>query len=186
MSVTHMTSDVKLPANGTWSIDPSHSSVNFKVKHMGPAETRGRFTRFEGTVQIGADPADTVVAVEIDAASVETHDPKRDEHLRSSHFLDVERHPSLSFRSTRVSGHDDEWNLEGELTVAGVTRPVVLDVTYEGVALEPWGGARAGFTATAELDREDWGLTWNAILDAGGFLVGRTVNIELDVELIKS
>jgi polyisoprenoid-binding protein YceI len=177
---------VELPAAGTWSIDASHSSVNFKVKHLGLAKTRGRFTRFEGTVEIGEDPADTVVAVEIDAASVNTDDPRRDEHLRGADFFDVEHHPSLSFRSTRVSGREDEWRLEGELTVAGVTRPVALDVTCEGIAVDPWGGSRAGFTATGWLNREDWGLSWNGVLEAGGFLVGKTVAIELDVELIKS
>ena len=177
---------LELPAGGTWSIDASHSSVNFKVKHLGLAETRGRFTRFEGTVEIGEDPADTVVAGEIDAASVNTDDSRRDEHLRGANFFDVEHHPSLSFRSTRVWGRADEWKLEGELTVAGVTRPVVLDFTYEGVAVDPWGGTRAGFTAIGQLNREDWGLGWNAVLEAGGFLVGKTVIIELAVELIKS
>ena len=185
MSVTHMTGSLELPAAGTWRIDASHSSVNFKVKHLGLAKTRGRFTRFEGTVEIGEDPADTVVSVEIDAASVETHDPKRDEHLSGPDFFDVEHHPSLSFRSTRVSSRDGGCTLEGDLTVAGVTRPVVLDVAYEGVAVDPWGGTRAGFTAAGQLNRGDWGLSWNAVLDAGGFLVGKTVTIELDVELVK-
>lgn len=177
---------VELPAVGTWSVDTSHSSVNFKVKHLGLAKTRGRFTRFVGAVEIGEDPADTVVAVEIDAASVDTQDPRRDEHLRGADFFDVEHHPSLLFRSTRVSGRGDEWKLEGDLTVAGVTRPVVLDVTYEGVAVDLWGGTRAGFTATGQLNREEWGLDWNGVLEAGGLLVGKAVTIELDVELIRS
>lgn len=176
---------VELPAAGTWTIDVSHSSVNFKVKHLGLAKTRGRFTGFEGTVEIGEDPKDTTVDVSIDAASVDTHDGKRDEHLRSADFFDVAAHPNLTFRSTRVEGRDDEWTLEGELTVAGVTRPVVLDVTYEGVAGDPWGGTRAGFTASAQINREDFGLTWNAALEAGGFLVGKTVTIDLDIELVR-
>lgn len=176
---------VELPAAGTWTIDVSHSSVNFKVKHLGLAKTRGRFTGFEGTVEIGEDPKDTTVDVSIDAASVDTHDGKRDEHLRSADFFDVAAHPNLTFRSTRVEGRDDEWTLQGELTVAGVTRPVVLDVTYEGVAGDPWGGTRAGFTASAQINREDFGLTWNAALEAGGFLVGKTVTIDLDIELVR-
>ena len=177
---------IELPAAGTWAIDVSHSSVNFKVKHLGLAKTRGRFTDFEGTVEIGEDPRDTSVSVSIDAASVDTHDEKRDGHLLSADFFDVENHPKLSFRSTKVEGRDDEWKLEGELTVAGVTRPVVLDVTYEGVAGDPWGGTRAGFTASAQVNREDFGLSWNAALEAGGFLVGKTVTIDLDVELVRS
>jgi polyisoprenoid-binding protein YceI len=182
---TRTVNGVELPAAGTWAIDVSHSSVNFKVKHLGLAKTRGRFTEFEGTVQIGEDPKDTTVEVTISAASVDTHDAKRDEHLRGTDFFDVETHPKLAFRSTKVDGRDDEWTLEGELTVAGVTRPVVLDVTYEGVAGDPWGGTRAGFTATAQINREDFGLSWNAALEAGGFLVGKTVTIDLDVELIR-
>ena len=177
---------IELPAAGTWAIDVSHSSVNFKVKHLGLAKTRGRFTEFEGTVEIGEDPRETSVSVTIDAASVDTHDEKRDGHLRSPDFFDVEHHPKLSFRSSRVDGRDDQWTLEGELTVAGVTRPVVLDVAYEGVAGDPWGGTRAGFTASAQVNREDFGLSWNAALEAGGFLVGKTVTIDLDVELVRS
>ena len=175
----------ELPAAGTWAIDVSHSSINFKVKHLGLAKTRGRFTEFEGTVEIGDDPRNTTVEVSIDAASVDTHDAKRDEHLRSPDFFNVGAHPKLAFRSTRVEGSDDEWRLEGELTVAGVTRPVVLDVTYEGVAGDPWGGTRAGFTASAQVNREAFGLSWNAALEAGGFLVGKTVTIDLDVELVR-
>jgi polyisoprenoid-binding protein YceI len=176
---------IELPAAGTWAIDVSHSSVNFKVKHLGLAKTRGRFTDFEGTVEIGEDPGDTTVSVSIDAGSVDTHDEKRDGHLLSADFFDVANHPKLSFRSTRVEGRDDQWVVEGELTVAGVTRPVVLDVTYEGVAGDPWGGTRAGFTASAQVNREDFGLSWNAALEAGGFLVGKTVTIDLDVELAR-
>ena len=182
---TRTVNGVELPAAGTWTIDVSHSSANFKVKHLGLAKTRGRFADFEGIVQIGEDPRDTTVEVTIDAASVDTHDAKRDEHLRSPDFFDVANHPKLAFRSTKVDGRDDEWTLAGELTVAGVTRPVVLDVTYEGVAGDPWGGTRAGFTATAQINREDFGLSWNAALEAGGFLVGKTVTIDLDVELVR-
>ena len=177
---------MELPAAGTWSIDVSHSSVNFKVKHLGLAKTRGRFARFDGTVEVGDDPRDTRIEVTIDADSIDTHDAKRDEHLRSADFLDVANHPQLIFRSTRVDGRDDEWKLEGELTIAGITRPVVLDVTYEGVASDPWGGTRAGFTASAQVNREDWGLSWNAALEAGGFLVGKTVTIDLEVELVRA
>jgi polyisoprenoid-binding protein YceI len=177
---------VELPAAGTWTIDTSHSSVNFKVKHLGVAKTRGRFTRFEGTVEVGERPEDTTVEVSIDASSVDTHDSGRDDHLRSADFFDVANHPNLTFRSTKVSGSGDEWKLEGELTVAGVTKPVTLAVDYDGVTTDPWGNTKAGFTATTKVNREEFGLTWNAALETGGFLVGKDVSIELEVELGKA
>jgi polyisoprenoid-binding protein YceI len=185
MTDTASATTLQLPAPGTWSVDASHSSVNFKVKHLGVAKTRGRFTSFEGTVVVADRPEDSTVEVRIDAASVDTHDGTRDTHLRSPDFFDVENHPALTFRSTGIRGDGEEWVLDGELTVAGVTRPVSLDVSYEGIAGDPWGGTRAGFTATAEVNREDFGLTWNAALEAGGFLVGKKVTIELDVELVR-
>jgi polyisoprenoid-binding protein YceI len=176
---------IEVPAAGAWTVDLSHSSVNFKVRHLGLAKTRGRFAGFEGTVEIGERPEDTTVAVTIDAASVETHDTTRDEHLRSADFFDVANHPHLTFRSTGVRGAGSGWVLDGELTIVGITKPVSLDVEFDGVAGDPWGGSRAGFTAKAKLNREDWGLTWNAALEAGGFVIGKTVTLELDVELIR-
>jgi polyisoprenoid-binding protein YceI len=176
---------VELPAAGTWVIDLSHSSVNFKVKHLGVAKTRGRFTQFEGTVQVGEDPKDTTVAVSIDTGSVDTHDSGRDDHLRSADFFDVANHPTMTFRSTGVSGTGDSWTLDGDLTIAGVTKAVSLDVEFEGLASDPWGGSRAGFSAKTTVNREDFGLTWNTALEAGGFLVGKNVSIELEVELVK-
>jgi len=176
---------IEVPAAGIWAIDVSHSSLNFKVKHLGLAKTRGRFTRFEGTVDVGERPEDTRVDVTIDADSVDTHDETRDGHLRSPDFFDVASHPSLTFRSTGVSGAGESWTLTGDLTIAGVTKPVSLDVEYDGVSTDPWGGVRAGFTAKTQINREDFGLTWNAALETGGFLVGKTVTLELDVELVR-
>lgn len=176
---------VELPVAGTWAIDLSHSSANFKVKHLGLGKTRGRFTQFDGAVEVAENPSDTTVAVTIDAASVDTHDAGRDGHLRGADFFDVERHPNLTFRSTGVRGGGESWTLDGDLTIAGATRPVSLDVVYEGLAGDPWGGTRAGFTASTQVNREDFGLTWNAALEAGGFLVGKTVTIELEVELVR-
>jgi len=176
---------VELPAAGAWAIDVSHSSINFKVRHLGLAKTRGRFTAFEGTVQVGERPEDSTVAVSIDLDSVDTHDETRDGHLRSADFFDVANHPAMTFRSTGVRGKGSDWALDGELTIAGVTKPVSLEVEYDGVTTDPWGGTRAGFTAKTEINREDWGLSYNAVLETGGFLVGKTVTIELDVELIR-
>ena len=182
---TRTIAGVELPAAGPWAIDVSHSSINFKVRHLGLAKTRGRFTAFEGTVQVGERPEDTTVEVTIDASSVDTHDETRDNHLRTADFFDVEHHPSITFRSTGVRGAGSDWVLDGDLTIAGVTKPVALEVEYDGVSTDPWGGTRAGFTARTEVNREDWGLTWNAALEAGGLLVGKTVTLELDVELIR-
>jgi polyisoprenoid-binding protein YceI len=184
-TATRTVDGLELPATGTWAIDASHSSVNFKVRHLGLAKTRGRFTGVEGTVEVGERPEDTTVAVTIDAASVETHDTTRDEHLRSADFFDVANHPNLTFRSTGVRGAGSDWVLDGELTIVGITKPVSLAVDYEGVGGDPWGGTRAGFTARGEVNREDWGLTWNAALETGGFLVGKTIALELEVELIR-
>ena len=176
---------VDLPVAGTWAIDESHTSVNFKVKHLGLAKTRGRFTKLEGVVQVGERPEDSTVEVTIDAASIDSNDETRDNHLRSADFFDVEQHPSLTFRSTAVSGKGEHWSVDGELSIAGVTKPVSLEVDFDGVAGDPWGGSRAGFTAKTVVNRGDFGLNWNAALETGGFLVGKTVTIELDVELVR-
>ena len=176
---------VILPEAGTWDIDPSHSTVGCSVKHLGIARTRGRFGSFSGTVEVAERPEASRVDVAIEAASVDTRDETRDEHLRSDDFFAVAEHPELRFVSTGVQGSGERWTLDGDLTIRGVTRPVSLDVTYEGGATDPWGGTRAGFTARTEVDREAWGLTWNAALETGGLLVGKKVAIELEVELVK-
>lgn len=177
---------VELPAAGTWTIDGSHTHVGFRVKHLGLAKVRGRFTGIEGAVEVGERPEDSSVRVSIDATSVDTHDENRDNHLRSADFFNVEEHPTWTFASTGVRGEGTRWQLDGDLTIAGITRPVTLEVAYEGVTQDPWGGTRAGFTASTQINREDFGLTWNAALEAGGFVVGKNVTIELEVELVRS
>lgn len=171
---------------GTWALDPSHSTVGFSVKHLGISRTRGRFGDFAGTVQLADRPEDSSLEVAIQAASIDTRDEGRDGHLRSGDFFAVEEHPVLTYRSTGVTGEGDRWQVEGELTIKGVTRPVALDVRFEGAGGDPWGGERAAFTASAEVNREDFGLTWNQVLDAGGLLVGRNVRIEIEVELVRN
>jgi polyisoprenoid-binding protein YceI len=176
----------ELPAPGTWKIDPSHSEVQFFVRHMMIAKVRGRFREFEGMLHIGERPEDSRVEVVIEAASIDTRDRTRDAHLRSAEFLDVERHPEVRFTSTSVRpGDNDRWKVTGDLTVRGVTRPVMLDVEYCGVMVDPWGMERAGFLASTEIDREDFDITWNQALEAGGFLLGRGVRIEIDVEAVR-
>lgn len=175
-----------LPTTGTWVIDPSHSSVEFVVKHLVVSKVRGRFTSFSGTVDV-ADPVErSTVEVSIDAASITTGDEQRDGHVRSDDFLNVESFPHLTFRSTGAHHRSgDEWTIPGELTIRDVTKPVELVVEYLGVVTDPWGNEKAGFTATTEIDREAFGVTWNQALEAGGVMVSNTVKVELDVQLAK-
>jgi polyisoprenoid-binding protein YceI len=172
-----------LPAPGEWAIDVSHTEVGFSVRHLGLAKVRGRFQAFEGTVHVAERPEDSSVEVAIEAASINSRDEARDNHLRSADFFDAETFPHLTFRSTGVRPQADHWLVDGELTIKDITLPVVLEAAFEGIATDPWGGNRAAFSASTEIDREDWGLTWNAALESGGFLVGKKVRIELEVEL---
>ncbi len=177
---------IEIPAPGDWQLDPVHSSVEFIARHLMVSKVRGKFTDVQGNIHISDDPLGSWVEVEIDAASVESGDEKRDAHLRSPDFLDVERYPKIAFRSTRVEGSSPEHFLvTGDLTVHGVTRPVTLEVEYNGWTQSPFGDQRAGFSAHAELDREDFGLTWNAALEGGGVLVGKKARLEFEIEAVK-
>lgn len=174
-----------IPEAGRYEIDPSHSAIEFVVRHMGLAKVRGRFNRFEGTVHVGEDPSASSAEVTIQADSIDTQDASRDGHLRSEDFFDVERHPTLGFRATGVRAGEDAWLVDGELTIAGTTQPVTLPVGFEGGAKDPWGYERVGFTAETTINREDFGLSWNTALETGGWLVGKEVKIELAVEAIR-
>ena len=183
--ITRIVDGTELPDAGAYELDASHSHVGFNVRHMMVSKTRGRFADISGRIHIGEDPLASSVEVEIQAASIDTRDESRDGHLRSPDFLDVEQHPTLTYRSTKVTPlRHDRWQVEGDLTVRGVTRPVPLEVTFEGGAKDPWGGDRVGFTARAELDREAFGLTWNQALETGGVLVGKQVKIEIEAEAV--
>jgi len=177
---------VEIPGSGTWDIDPSHTTVGFVARHLMVAKVRGRFGSFAGSAQIADQPEQSSVRVEIEAASVDTHDDGRDTHLRSADFFDVETHPQITFVSTGFTQTGTtSFDLPGELTIRGVTRPVVLKAEFDGLAGDPWGGTRAAFTAATEIDREDFGLTWNKALESGGVLVGKTIKIEIDAELAR-
>jgi polyisoprenoid-binding protein YceI len=179
--------DLAIPAPGDWQIDPSHSSVEFVARHLVVAKTRGRFADFDGVVHIGDDPLDSSVEVAIRTASVDTGDETRDGHLQSPDFFDVENHSEMTFRSTGFEHVGGERGVvHGELTILGVTNPVDLDLEFLGLVTDPWGGERAGYSASTEIDREDWGLTWNQALEAGGVVVGKKVRIELEIETVKS
>jgi polyisoprenoid-binding protein YceI len=173
----------------TYQIDPAHSSAQFTVRHMMITNVHGGFKKVSGSVVYDAEnPANSSVNAEIDAASINTNEEQRDTHLRSGDFLDVDNFPTITFRSTNVEkSGDDEFKVTGDLTIHGVTRPVVLNV--EGPAPEgkdPWGNTRTGATATTKIKRSDFGLTWNAALETGGILVGDDLKIELDLSLIKA
>jgi len=183
--ITRIVDGTEVPGAGEYELDASHSHVGFSVRHMMVSKTKGRFAEVTGTIRIDEDPLASSVEVEIPVASIDTRDESRDGHLRSADFFDAEQHPVLRYRSTSVTPTKGGWHVDGELTVRGVTRPVPLEVTFEGGAKDPWGGDRVGFTARGELDREDFGLTWNQALETGGVLVGKQVKIEIDAEAVR-
>jgi polyisoprenoid-binding protein YceI len=173
-------------ALASYSIDTTHSSVNFAVRHMVVAKVRGRFTKFSGSFAFdSADLSKSSVSVAIDVASIDTHEPQRDGHLRSPDFLDAENHKEITFKSTRVEGSGSELRVVGDLTIRGVTREVTLDVEHHGGGKDPWGNEKVGFSAKTSINRKDFGLAWNQVLETGGVLVGEKVEIEIDVEAVK-
>jgi len=176
----------EVPAAGAYALDASHSEVGFAVRHLMVSKTKGRFSDFAGTIHIGENPLQSSVEVTIQAASVDTRDEQRDGHLRSGDFFDAEAWPTMTYqsRSVRDAGKG-RYVVDGDLTIKGVTRPVPLELTFEGGAADPWGGLRIGFSAKAELDREDFGLTYNQALETGGVLVGKKVSIEIEAEAVK-
>lgn len=175
----------ELPAPGSWTIDPGHAEVGFVGRHLVFTKVRGRFRGVEGVVLVGEDANDTTVEVTIDMASVDSGDTARDDHLRSSDLFDVEAHPTATFRGAARGWRGTRGQLAGELTIKGVTREVVLDAEYLGFQVDPWGGERAIFSAAGALDREDFGLTWNMVLETGGLLVSKEIRLEIEVELVR-
>jgi polyisoprenoid-binding protein YceI len=179
-------STVTAPARTTWTIDATHTNVEFSVRHLMIATVKGRFAAVQGTLtQDEADPTTAEIDVTLDAASIDTRMPQRDEHLRSGDFFDVATFPTLTFKSRAVTAVDGDLKVSGDLTIRGVTRPVVLDVTSHGQQNDPWGGRRAGFEATGTIKRSDFGLTWNQALEAGGVAVSDEVKITIDAELVR-
>jgi polyisoprenoid-binding protein YceI len=190
------TSTVPAPAAGptprtgtktTWIIDPAHTHVGFGIQHLMIATVRGRFTQVEGTVTLDEnDPSSAGVDITIPTASVSTADEKRDAHLRSADFFDVERYPNMTFRSKRVDAKSSNaYRVVGDLTIRGVTREVTLDAKLLGRAKDPWRNEHAAFEATTKIKRADYGLTWNAALEAGGVLVGDDVSISIEAQLLR-
>ncbi len=178
-----------LPAGlteGTYTIDPSHSSASFIVRHAGISKVRGSVAITGGSVTVGSSVEDSTVTAELDAASVDTKSPDRDAHIKTADFWDAEKFPTWTFTSTGVTVEDGDFVVTGDLTLNGVTKPVTLVTEYTGSAADAYGNPRAGFEATTEFSRKQFGLTWNAALEAGGVLVSDKVKIELDLSTIKS
>ncbi|HVC24961.1 MAG TPA: YceI family protein [Acidimicrobiales bacterium] len=174
-----------VPLPGVYTFDKAHSSVAFVVRHLMVSKVRGLFHEFEGAITVAAEPSQSAVTATVDVATVDTRDAQRDTHLRSPDFFDAESFPQMTFTSTRVlSAGGDAWKVEGDLAIHGVTRSVVLDVEFNGATGDPYGGTRVGFSASTEIDREDFGMTFNMALETGGVMVSKSVKIEIEVEAI--
>ena len=174
----------------TWELDPAHSSIEFSVKHMMMTTVRGRFNNFRGTLDADEGrPEGCCVHVEIDAASIDTGAPDRDTHLRGGDFFDVERFPTITFRSEEAEGRfrseGDRFRIPGKLTIRDTTMDITLDCVFEGRGTDPWGKERAGFSCSGEIDRRDWGLKWNQAIETGGVLVANRVKISAEVQFVR-
>ena len=171
----------------SWQMDKAHTEIQFAIRHMMISNVRGRFEDFSGTFEVDeADPTQSKIEVVIQAASINTKESQRDDHLRSADFLDIEQYPTITFKSTSIEKIDDQHGrMVGDLTIKNITKEVVLDVEYAGQIKSPYGVISAGFTATTKINRKDWGLTWNVALETGGILVGEEVRINIELELMK-
>ena len=173
-------------AQGIWNLDASHSTVGFVVRHAGISKVRGQFTEVAGELTLGETLSDSSVTATIQAASFSSGDEGRDGHVKSADFFDVESFPTLSFASSTISGDTEDFELAGELTIRGISKPVTFKGEFNGVAVDPFGATRAGFEAKTVISRKEFGLTWNAALEAGGVLVSDKVTITLDVAFVKA
>jgi polyisoprenoid-binding protein YceI len=170
---------------GVWTLDTSHSEVGFTVRHAGISKVRGRFTDVSAEAHVSESLAASSLHATIKTASFDSGDANRDAHVRGADFFDVENFPEVTFRATAIEGDGEDYTLTGDLTIRGITKPVELEVEFTGVAVDPFGVTRAGFSAEAEISRKDFGLTWNAALETGGFLVSDKVKINVEAELVK-
>ena len=171
----------------TFQIDPTHSSIEFSIRHLVIAKVRGRFAKFSGKIELDdGDVNRSAVTAEIDAASIHTNDEKRDAHLRAADFLDVEKFPKITFASKRIEKLGGELRMTGALTIHGVTRDAVLEVEQLGALKDPWGNQRVAFSAKGTIDRKEYGLQWNQVLDTGGFAIGDKLEVTLDVQAVKA
>lgn len=173
---------------GTWNVDASHSTIGFTARHLMVTKVRGRFMAFSGVITIADDRLQSRVDATVEMASITTGDDNRDGHLQSPDFFDVAQFPTMTLSTTSIEADDDDddYLLHGVLTIKGVSKPVTFELEFEGVATDPWGNTKAGFSAEAEINRKEWGLEWNVALEAGGVLVGEKIKIELDIQAVKA
>jgi polyisoprenoid-binding protein YceI len=171
---------------GPWTVDLTHSSVGFTVRHLVVSKVRGKFGKFDATLVVAPDPLQSTVEATIDLASIDTGDDGRDNHVRGGDFFDIEQFPTMVFKSTGIRPNGSDYYLDGELTIKGVTNPVTLDLEFNGVSGDPWGGTRAGFSAEGEVNRADYGISYNAALETGGVLIGEKLKVNIDIEAIKA
>ena len=184
MATANPTTETPGYVAGTWAIDPIHSDVSFTVRHMMVSKVRGRFSKFEGTIRLGDDFADSSVEASIDMGSIDTNNEQRDGHIRSGDFFDAATYPTMSYRSLRVRPSGDGYVVEGDLTLHGVTRGVDLALDLNGFTKDPYGGTRAGFTATTEINRRDFGVNFSAPMETGGVVVSDKIGIQLEIEAV--
>jgi polyisoprenoid-binding protein YceI len=178
--------DLVVPEAGTFDLDPAHTSIGFSARHMMVSKVRGHFGEFTGSITIAEEPLDSTAEASIKTASIDTGNADRDKHLTSPDFLDVEKFPEISFRTVRVTARNgSDLTVLGDLTIKDVTREVALDLELEGVGVSPWGKQVLGFSMTTEINREDFGITWNVGLETGGVLVGKTVKLEIEGEAVR-
>lgn len=173
----------EIPA-GTWTIDPSHSEVGFSVRHLMVSKVRGLFETFSGTITIADDPLQSSVTAEVDLNSINTRDEQRDGHLRSADFFEVEKYPTMSFKSTSVTPDGGDYKVVGDLTIKDVTKPVELELEFNGINPDPWGGTRAGFSAEGEISRKEFGVDFEVPMDGPGVVVGDKIKLVLEVEAV--
>lgn len=169
---------------GTWTIDPTHSEIGFVVRHMMVSKVRGQFTSFEGSITTAANPADSSATASIDLGSITTHNEQRDGHLRSADFFDADSHPKMTFQSTAIRASGDGFVVTGDLTIRDVTKSIELEVELNGFSPDPYGGTRVGLSATGQINRTDFGVSWNAAIEGGGVVVSEKVQLVLEAEAV--
>ncbi|GAC1365414.1 MAG: hypothetical protein NVSMB32_08910 [Actinomycetota bacterium] len=185
LSATRTVDGVEIPVPGTYTIDATHTQVSVLVRHLMVAKVRGHFRKFEATIVVAEVPEESTVTASIDAASIDTGDPNRDAHLRSPDFLDVEKYPTIDFKSTSVTHKGGgDFSVTGDLTLHGITKPITLSAEFLGVVTHSQMGTRMGISATGEVNRDDFNMLYNAPLETGGFLLGKTVKLELEAEAV--
>ncbi|SDY28434.1 Polyisoprenoid-binding protein YceI [Modestobacter sp. DSM 44400] len=182
--MTSTTTQIPGYAVGTWDVDATHSTVGFSVRHMMVSKVRGYFREFSGEIVTAADPAASTVTATVDMDSIDTRQEQRDAHIKSADFFDVGNHTVMSFRSTAVRPHGEDWKVEGELTLKGITKPVVLDLELNGFGPDAYGGTRAGFSGKTEISRKQFGVDIEMPMDGGGVVVGDKISVELEIEAV--